>query len=275
MPLKIKYTRKQISDFVLAFVLCYIGIGAVLYFCQRDFIYLPDRGEVKLSHTGALPVVVQTDDGLSLRGWYAAPKDGNPVAVYFHGNAGNAGSRDFAAIPFIRQGYGFLFAEYRGYGGNPGSPSEQGFYNDARAYINWLTTTAKVGPEKIILYGESIGTGPAVKMAEERSDFSGLILVSPYTSLVAVAQKLYPVFPAGLIVRDRYDNLSRIGGLDEDMPILLIHGRRDRTIPFAHAQELKAANDRIELVPVDAAGHNDIYMHGTDKKIVEFIKKLN
>lgn len=260
------------TDFILSFVLCYIGIGAVLYMCQRDFIYMPDRTIVDLRHKGALPLNVRTDDELKIQGWYMAPAPGKPVVVFFHGNAGNAGHRDYAAVPFIRKGFGFLFAEYRGYGGNPGEPGEKGFYSDARAYINWLLTDGKIAPERIILFGESIGTGPAVKMAEEHPDFAGLILVSPYTSVTAVAQKLYPVYPASLMVIDKFDNLSRIGGIE--MPILMIHGRRDRTIPFSHAEALKKANDKAEFVAIDNAGHNDIYMYGVDKIIAEFIGRF-
>lgn len=259
-------------DFLLAFVLCYIGIGIALCLMQRSMIYVPDRTRADLSRTGALPLDVVTDDDVKLRGWYIPPKGDKPVAVFFHGNAGNAGHRDYAAVSFIRRGFGFLFAEYRGYGGNPGKPSEEGFYSDARAYTNWLLTEGKIAPEKIIVFGESIGTGPAMKMVEEHPDFGGAILLTPYTSLPDVAQPLYPVYPAQLMVFDKFDNISRIR--DAKMPILLIHGRMDRTIPYAHSEKLAAANDKAELVTLDKAGHNDIYMHGAEQAISAFLEQF-
>ena len=259
-------------DFLLAFVLCYIGIGGVLCMIQRDMIYVPDRTRADLSRTGALPLDVVTDDELKLRGWYIPPKGNKPVAVFFHGNAGHAGHRDYAAVSFIRRGYGFLFVEYRGYGGNPGKPSEDGFYSDARAFINWLLTEGKISPEKIILFGESIGTGPAMKMAEEHPDFAGVILLSPYTSLPDLAQRMYPVYPAHLMVVDKFDNISRVR--EADMPILIIHGHKDRTIPFSHAQRLAAANGKAQLVALEKAGHNDTYMHGAEAAISAFIEQF-
>ena len=111
-----------------------------------------------------------------------------------------------------------------------------------------------------------------MKMAEEHPDFAGIILLTPYTSLPDVAQRLYPVYPAQLMVFDKFDNISRLR--ETDMPVLLIHGNRDRTIPFSHSEKLAAANDKAKLVALERAGHNDIYMHGAEQAISAFIEQF-
>lgn len=250
----------------------YVGFGLFLYVAQRNFLYVPDRNGGTLAAIGAQPVNVKTVDGLLLRGWYIAPAPGQPVAVYFHGNAGNVYARGYAAKPFVGQGVGILYAEYRGFGGNPGFPSQDGLYNDAQAYIDWLAANG-VGPERMIFYGESLGTGVAIHMAAKYNPVYAVILESAYSSMVAVAQAQYPIYPAALMLKDKFDNLSVFGKIT--VPVLMIHGGQDEVVPYAQAEQLKAAaGDNVRLVRLEGSAHNTLYYFGAPQVITDFIKEI-
>lgn len=246
-----------------------------LFIAQRRMIYFPDQSRIDL-HARAFPVVavdVKTADGVDLRGWYLPPQDGQGVVVLFHGNAGNAAGRLFKAAPALQAGMGYLLAEYRGYGGNAGKPSEQGLYADGRAFVRWLIDGQGFDEGNIILAGESLGTGVATKLATEFPRVRAVILETPYTSFVDLARHYYPVFPARLIVRDRYDNLARMADLTG--PVLILHGRRDEIVPYAHAERLaQAAQGRAKLVTFDEGHHNDLYNHGAAMVISDFLNGL-
>lgn len=261
--------RKQLVDAIWITWLLYLVFGGFLYFNQRDFMYFPDRKLSNLSSAGAQAHSVRTEDGVGLIGWYIEPKPGKPVAVLFHGNAGSIDGRALKAEPFTKRGMGFLFAEYRGYGGNPGKPTEENLYEDART---WLAALEREGIPRsdIILYGESLGTGVAVKMAAERPGHGGMILESPYTSFPAIARVRYPVYPVHLMVLDKYDSLSRIEKVMTST--LIIHGRNDMLVPLSHGAALAHAMDgRAQLVVLDNVGHNDLYAHGAPAAIGKFL----
>lgn len=156
--------------FVLNVLIAYFAAYAILVLAQRSLIYFPDKAKPDLAESAIQDiqaVQIETGDGLSLGSWYHPPRDAMPTIVMFHGNAGNHGMRSYSMRPFAQAGYGVLLASYRGYGGNPGKPSEDGLYADGRAHIRWLLETAKAAPNEIILYGESLGSGIAVQMASE------------------------------------------------------------------------------------------------------------
>jgi fermentation-respiration switch protein FrsA (DUF1100 family) len=180
-----------------------------------------------------------------------------PWAIYFHGNAGLLGSRrNVARYRLLREaGFNVLAAEYRGYGASmsAGSPSEEGVHADAKAAWNYLTRSLDVDPRRIVVYGWSLGSGPAMYLATEMRP-GGVITEGAFTSLPDVGAMLYPWVPVRLIMRNRFDNLSRARTLD--IPWLVFHGRRDAEIPFAHAERLAATSRTASLVPLDA-GHDD------------------
>ena len=193
-----------------------LGAGLLLggiYGMQRRLIYFPDNN---LPHPAAvgLPGVqvgrIQTSDGLSLIAWYTAPEGaGIFVVLYLHGNAGNIAHGASRILRFAELGWGVLLPEYRGYGGNPGTPSEQGLLEDARAAFARLREIGTPSG-RILLWGESLGTGLAVRLATENA-VACLLLKSPYTSIVDVARWHLPWLPVGLLMRDRFDSLARIG----------------------------------------------------------------
>lgn len=252
----------------------YLCLCAGMFLVQRKMIFYPDRRPSDLTAIGAQPFPVTTADGLNLRGWYLPPpQPGGMIAVLFHGNAGNTNIRAFKAAPFVAAGMGFLFAEYRGYGGNPGKPSAEGFYHDARAYLDALRDR-RGGRPYIILYGESLGTGVVTKMAmERRGVLAGVVLETPYTSLPALAQGIYPFLPAWPLVRDRFNNIAHIPEIE--VPVLILHGRRDEIVPYRHAERLMArAGPNVRLVTFDDGRHNDLPNHGVSAVIAQFVTEL-
>ena len=205
----------------------YLTVVAGLYLCQRQLLYHPDRARPvlgTLARLGVREVAVPTADGLSLLAWYLPATGERPVLVYFHGNGGHIGYRADRIERFAREGYGALMLEYRGYGGNPGMPSEAGLFEDAAAALRFVAAQGAPG-HRIVLYGESLGTGVTVHVATSHA-VGAVVLESPYTSIAAAAQYHYPFIPAAWLVSDRYDSLSRIGQVRA--PVLMLHGARRR-----------------------------------------------
>jgi len=269
--------NKKLMDFLIACLITYAVIVLALYIVQRSMIYFPDTNLPSPDFFGLADMDVMdvtASDGVVLKGWYKAPVEaGKPVILLFHGNAGHIGIRNFKVRPFLDTGYGFLLAEYRGYGGNPGSPTEQGFYRDARAYIEWLRAEG-IAPEDIILYGESLGTGVAVQMATEYPDMKALVLETPFTSFVDLGKRLYFFLPVSLMMRDRYDSLSKIGGVK--MPLLVLHGTADMVVPYRYGKALfEAAPQPKRMETFPGGGHNDLYAHDADGRILKFLESLD
>lgn len=220
---------------------------------------------------GMTPVQYATADDLTLGGWYRAARDDRPTLVYFHGNSGHHGGRAPLVVPYLEAGYGVLLAGYRGYGGNPGGPDEQGLYADGRAAIAWLVESG-VPADRMVLYGESLGTGVAVQMAVEH-EIAGLVLQAPFTSTVAVGQDRVPILPVGLLVTHRFDNLSKIGRVTA--PILLIHGEADTVVPTRFGRQLfDAAPDPKTAHFIPAAGHNDLHRFGISDLVIDWLGTL-
>lgn len=258
----------------LKFLLLFYCIGvAVVFFIQRKIMYFPDQAVLQIP-ANAKKIQVTTQDNLTLTGWYFGTTHKNPTIVYFHGNAGNFSHRTPKIQNFTEAGYNVLLAEYRGYGGNPGTPSENGLYADARAFILWLKTTMNIPEDRIILYGESLGTGIAVQMATE-FPVSGLILETPFNSMVDTASKHYPVLPVRLLLLDRYESDKKIGLL-ENIPTLFLHGYKDGTIDLTCAKALyERTPEPKKFIAFPEGDHNNLYSFGAAQHILDFISGLN
>ena len=240
-------------------------------------MYFPDGAAPDAELAGVpemSPVRLTTDDGLTLLAWYRpATAEDRPTLVYFHGNAGHIGHRGAKVRPYLDAGFGVLLVSWRGYGGNPGSPSEAGLYHDGRAALDFLAR-AGVPPSRIALYGESLGAGVAVQMASERPErpVGAVLLESAYTSMADVAAHHYWYLPARYLVRDRFDSLAKIGRIGA--PLFIVHGERDRIIPVAMARALfAAAAEPKEARFFPAAGHNDLYDHGAAEAVIDFLDR--
>jgi fermentation-respiration switch protein FrsA (DUF1100 family) len=265
---------KRVAGWITTLVLAYLVFILSLGVMQRHLMYFPDPApfvpaEWALRELQAFPVT--TEDGLQLISWYMPPKTTDKFTiVFFQGNAGHLGHRNYKVRPWIEAGYGVLMVGYRGYG-NPGKPSEEGLYDDARSTIQ--TLLAKNIPENaLVLYGESMGTGVAVQMATE-FDASGLILESPYTSIPDVGADRYPLVPVHILLSDRYDSLHKIDNVH--MPLLLLHGEKDNVVPTKFGRELfAAAHEPKQAEYVPDAGHNDVYNAHVEQVVLDFISKL-
>jgi uncharacterized protein len=251
----------------------YGGIVAVLFLLQRRLLYHPGRFRPMLADLAALgvgEVRLATRDGLDLLAWYLPPRVGRPVIAYFHGNGGNIGYRAERLRRFAGEGFGVLLAEYRGYGGNPGAPSESGLFADGEAALDFLAREG-IGPDRIVLWGESLGSGVAVYLAARR-DVAALVLEAPFTSVAAAAQHHYPFVPAALLMRDRFDSLSRIAAVRAQL--LVLHGERDRVVPAPMGKALLAA----ATAPKEGwfspeAGHDNLARFGALEAAISFIAR--
>ena len=198
---------------------------------QRSLLYFPSNEKLDLSQYAAIgleEVKLKTEDGLELTAWFmqADPARDGRTFLLFHGNAGHIGHRVEKFRRILEAGYGFLFLEYRGYGENPGKPTEIGLHTDARAALDFLASR-EIPYEKVILYGESLGCGIAVRAASEHY-FSAVILEAPYTSIADVAQRQFWFLPVRWLVRDRYDTLAKMNRITS--PVVVMHGEQDDVI---------------------------------------------
>lgn len=266
---------KRVATLIVCGVLLfYAAVTITVFISQRGMMYFPSLSKPPIERSqiaGIQEISVKTNDGIEIYGWYAAPSmPGKPTIIRFHGNASNVGWAADRLKPFADAGYGVLLAEYRGYAGNAGKPTEQGFYNDGKAFIDWLKA-AGVQERDIIISGESIGSGVAVQMALDYPDIHTLILEAPFTSTVDVATDLYWFLPVRLMMLDRYDNLSKIDRVQS--PLIVAHGDRDTLIPYAHGKRLfEAATGTKSMITVEGADHNDLDGYGTDAKIIDQLK---
>lgn len=256
----------------------YGAFVVALYVFQRGMMYVPDRNRPDPATSGAsdlATVEVRTEDGLSLTGWYKPAAPGRRTLVYFHGNAGNIGDRGGKVRPYLDAGMGVLLAGYRGYGGNPGKPSEDGFYADGRAWLGHLDSVG-IAAADIVLYGESLGTGVAVQMAHERAKagkaVAAVILEAPFSSMGAAAQIHYPYVPAYWLVRDKFDSIAKIA--EVGAPVFVFHGEADRVVPSRLGKRLfEAAREPKESLWLPRAAHNDLYDHGAAQAILGFLAR--
>jgi uncharacterized protein len=216
------------------------------------------------------PFDMKTRDGLVLRSWYYAPSEGRPVIVYFPGRAGDIIKKPSHLFDLAEQGYGLMLAGYRGYGGNPGQPSERRFYEDATDLLLQLEEKEKA-PGGIVLYGYSMGTGIASYVASTARS-RGVILEAPFTSFRDVVS--FNAWPAPVwLVRTGFDTQSRIARIDA--PILLLAGQYDSVTPPAFAEMLSSiASSVASLQILDGAGHADMFEHGAWEQLTGFLDLL-
>jgi uncharacterized protein len=257
-------TRAHFKMFALGTLyagVMYAIILLILYSSQRQLLYLAHTSQTKTPAEygikGVDVVDVKTEDGLTLHDWFVPPpkKDGM-VIVVFHGSFANLGDIAGLSTWLMESNFGVFMCEYRGFGGGPGEPSEQGLYADGRAAIKWLKEHG-YKPEQMVYWGVSLGTGVAVQMAVETPP-AFIALQAPYTSVVDVAKERYSIFPIDALIKDRFDSISKIAKIK--VPLMIAHGTADTTVPIKFSQALfKKANPPKVFYSIKGAGH-DSYM---------------
>jgi fermentation-respiration switch protein FrsA (DUF1100 family) len=259
---------------VLAFAWVLVALAA--YIGQRRLTYFPNRARVLPSAVGLADVeekVLNTPDGERVLAWYGKARPGQPTLLYFHGNGGSLFERAERVRRFMGAGLGVYIMAYRGYGGSSGFPSEAA--NIADAGLTYDDVTAQgVAAERLIVYGESLGTSIAARIALDRPA-AGLVLEAPFTSAVEVGARAYPYLPVSLLLKDRYETNTYIARVR--IPVLVLHGERDRTIPVAMGREiygLVRAPKRLAIFP--NGGHSDLYLadHGALAVIKDWMAGL-
>jgi hypothetical protein len=233
------------------------GITALAYTMQRSMMYFPERVRTPPAAVGfaaARELVLDTADGEKVVAWHVPPRDGKPLVLYFHGNGGSLRYRVERFRGLTADGTGLLALSYRGYGGSTGSPSEEGLIADAVAAYGFAA--AQLPVERIVVWGESLGSGVAIALAADHK-IARLILEAPFTSAVDIGARAYPFLPVRLLMKDRFRSDLRIARVH--VPLLTLHGTADRTVPIAYGERLFAlANEPKRMVRFDGGGHNNL-----------------
>lgn len=248
-----------------------IAVLGMLWAVQRSLIYLPS-GAVPAPPPQVESVTLVTEDGLELSAWFIEAPDERATVIVFNGNAGNRAHRLPLGEALSERGLSVLLTDYRGYGGNPGSPSEDGLALDARAARAYVDDRRGNGP--VAYFGESLGAGVAIGLAIQAPPVA-LVLRSPFTSLPEIASVHYPWVPTGLLLRDRFPNRERIEQLD--VPVLVIAGSEDGIVPPAQSRAVyDAASDPKQILEIPGTGHNDRAMLDGEELIetvVDFVTR--
>jgi len=275
----------MLKRFVIYSVLIILFIMILPKFIEKGLIFHPNKGNDSITPDAYGieydDVTFRTEDGLNLHGWFVPGKKSSPdedlhTLLWFHGNAGNINHR-LGNIKMLheRVPVNVFIIDYRQYGRSEGKISEKGTYIDAGAALAHLHSRKEINQEKIIFFGRSLGSAVAVELALKEK-CRALILETPFTSILEMGKKLYPFLPVSLLLKTKYDSLSKIRNIK--VPILIMHGDKDDLVPFEHGKRLyDMANEPKEFYTIPGAGHNDTHIVGGDEYfdvIRNFVKKL-
>ena len=267
--------RKYFLKIILVFFLLYLFVLLILFIFQRNLLYHPGENnyfgdQLKVN---VEKIKIKTRDEIELLGWFHKKDLKNfKTIIFFHGNAGSLENRIHKINHFKDTNINFLIIAWRGFSGNQGKPTEKGLYEDGESAIKWLNKRG-IKNEDIIFYGESLGTGIATHLAQN-NNFAGVILESPFTSMIDAAKNVYPYFPIRILLKDKYENDKKIKNIKS--PILIMHGENDKVVPFWMGKKIyKLANEpKYSYFP-----KNDNHMMEYNKDLLEtlnsFFKSLN
>lgn len=279
LPVPLRKKMPMYIQIILGLIGIYLLLTAAIYVFQRKLMYNPHM-HVNTPHRDQSPpleeVTLQTKDGLKLVSYYKAPETTEkgelyPVILYMHGNTGPATDAAHKLIPAAEAGYGILLLEYRGYGSNPGTPTEEGLIADAEAALHYIHL--KHGKNaKIIYYGMSMGTGVANGLAEKRPP-AGLIQECGFTSMTDAAKIHYPLFPVKHLIKDTFNSEKRIASLT--VPLLVLHGELDGTVPVEQGKKIfetaASADKTLKLYP--QAKHINLHDFGAGDDVVLWLNE--
>jgi uncharacterized protein len=239
------------GGYLLLAALLFLFQGFLVYRPTRHLLASPDQHERPMGYED---VSLTTFDGVKLHGWFVPSEAGKGTVLMFHGNGGNISHRLETIAIFHNLGYDAMIIDYRGYGRSEGSPSEQGTYRDAEAAWAYLIRTRRIEPDKIVIFGRSLGGALAAWLAVEKHS-AGVIIESSFTSVPDRGAEMYKFLPVRLLARINYDTLGRVGRLR--CALLVIHSRDDEIIPFHHGQKIFEAAKEPKRFQEISGGHND------------------
>ncbi len=253
------FVRRFLLGLVAIVAIAYLGVMGYLYVNQRSLQYFPDGEIVRLEDTelaGAELVNIAVGPDQQISGWYMTPGDGMPVILYLKGNAGSFSEDAFRYQQMAEDGFGFLAFDYRGFPMSKGEISEENILADSMAAFDWLAGRG----DPIVIWGRSLGSGPAVYVASRR-DAVSVVLESPFTAAVDVAAERYPFLPVGLLLKDKFLSREWIGDVQE--PVFVAHGTLDRTISVQNGRNLFAmAENGRKLWIVEGGDHGSLWNDG-------------
>ena len=249
--------HQMMLKWLIAALIIYGGFVALLYLAQRSLQYFPERRRTPPSAVGltkAEEVVLDTADSERVIVWHVPPCDEQPVFLYFHGNGGSLRWREERFHDLIADGSGLVALSYRGYGGSTGQPTEKGLIEDAKAA--YAFSVARYPAERLVLWGESLGSALALTLAAE-NPVGRLVLEAPFTSAVDVGAQHYWFVPVRLFMKDQFRSDLRAGKVTA--PVLVVHGENDFVVPMALGKCLYGLiRAPKRFVSVAGAGHNDL-----------------
>jgi len=257
-------------------ILSMLAAGCVL---DHQYVYFPARWQAadwgKQWNLPITDVWFQASDGVKLHGWFVEAPESFAVLLWCHGNAGNIIHRLENIAELYRRGVSVFIFDYRGYGQSQGRPSEPGLYQDAMAAYEVLTRQRHIPPERLVLFGRSLGAAVAAALATQRKA-AGLILETPFPSVAAVVRAHYGPLPLHWFLRARYNLLERLQ--DIRIPVLVLHGDRDRVVPLALGRQVyEAAHEPKAFYLIRGADHNDTYAVGGEpyfQRVLAFIHQV-
>ena len=256
--------------FLITVLVGYGAIAALAYFAQRALMYFPERTRTAPAAAGfpqAEEIELVTSDGERVIAWHVPPRGERPVVLYFHGNGGALNLRAGRFARIVADGTGLLALSYRGYGGSTGRPSEAGLLYDAEAIYDYAA--ARYPAERLVPFGESLGSGVAVALAVEHK-VGKVILESPFTSAVDIGAAAYPFLPVRLMMHDRFRSDERIGKVTA--PVLVLHGARDTIVPIRYGERLYALiSAPKKFVRFPEGHHSDLDSHGAQAAVRDFL----
>ena len=248
----------------------YLGLLAVMYLTQRALMYFPERLRTAPDATGfpqAEEVVLDTTDGERVIVWHVPPRGDLPIVLFLHGNGGALRGRVERFRVLVADGTGLVALSYRGYGGSSGTPSEEGLINDALAAYDFAAS--RYAAERIVLWGESLGSGVAVALAAERP-VARVVLEAPFSSAVDVAARAYPYVPVRWLMKDQFRSDLRIASVTA--PVMILHGDRDNVVPIELGERLyELVRSPKQFVRIRDGGHEDLGVRGAVEAAKAFI----
>jgi len=262
-------------NYIFLLIFLYLFFGLLLYVFQRKILFNKSskpKSPEYYSLNNVREIHIKTLDNITLLAWFYEGERDKPIIVYFHGNSFDIGERAYRIKRYIDAGFSTLLVAWRGYSGNEGNPNESNLYLDGESSIHWILNNTKFKTEDIINYGESLGTGVAVEL-NLKYKFLCTVLEAPFTSIPDLAFKRYKIYPTKILVKDKFDNLSKIERLKS--PILIISGKNDEVIPHSQSILLFAKSKKPKkALFVDEAMHNNLYDFGIEKTVINFSLEL-